>query len=421
MMNTAWLLSLVIIALLVGCEKSNELVFPTAQKTVDPTSRTVHEPDLESLTKRVMTAKFTVDLAFTEFISHSSPYYTDLYGVHALKDFTSEKIVNDFIPTSADLITQNNTTVELRFHSGWNATFYPHSILVVKNARSSTDHVYLGGNNAQEVIEHLTEFRDILKRNNLESTYPIENPYYYMEKQVDSAFYSSKPTVTVTTDSTMVHFQIASKAILIYPDPVHGDLPYYMQFLEALKTADIHWLGMEMMPSSMQRTIDSFCIAPTDSAEYIDARHNLTSYFLNAWTPYFRLNISSGEDSPYFKAVDLMRQKKGRVYGLDFDSIDFLLFRYGESGFGASVRSLNWANSVSTEGRGIVFGGSSHFTSVKPINMQDFLVARDFNIKLFSVRPLSNSAESFLLGNKLSFYQGLVSAVLLFSILTSYR
>jgi hypothetical protein len=242
-----------------------------------------------------------------------------------------------------------------------------------------------------------------------------------MEKQVDSAFYSSKPTVTVTTDSTMVHFQIASKAILIYPDPVHGDLPYYMQFLEALKTADIHWLGMEMMPSSMQRTIDSFCIAPTDSAEYIDARHNLTSYFLNAWTPYFRLNISSGEDSPYFKAVDLMRQKKGRVYGLDFDSIDFLLFRYGESGFGASVRSLNWANSVSTEGRGIVFGGSSHFTSVKPINMQDFLVARDFNIKLFSVRPLSNSAESFLLGNKLSFYQGLVSAVLLFSILTSYR
>jgi hypothetical protein len=78
----------------------------------------------------------------------------------------------------------------------------------------------------------------------------------------------------------------------------------------------------------------------------------------------------------------MIRQKKGRVYGLDLDNVDFLIFRYGESNFGAAVRSLNWANSISINGRGIVFDGSAHFTSTKAINMQDFLMTRDNSIKL---------------------------------------
>ncbi len=369
------------------------LIAESAQQLFEPTNRTIHEPDLELLVKRLLISNFTVDPVFTNFISHPSTYYTDFYGIHALKDFTSEKIIHDLI-SSADLIYQNNTIVQLRFHTGWNATFYPHSSLVVKNANSPTDHVYLGGNNAQELIQHITEFRDILKRTNLESTYLIINPYYDMEKQVDIAFYSDKSTVSVTTDSTMTHFQAASNAVMIYPDPVHGDLTWYMKFMESLNSTNIDWLGIEMVPSSMQNILDSFCTAPNDTVEYRSARVNLTTYFLSAWTPYFHLNITSGEYSPYFKAVDMIRQKKGRVYGLDFGDINFILFRYGESIFGASVRSLNWANSIPTKGRGIVFGGSAHFTSVKPINMQDFLIARDSSIKLFSIRPLSNSANS---------------------------
>ena len=70
-------------------------------------------------------------------------------------------------------------------------------MLVVKNASSPTDHVYISGNNAEELIQHLTEFRDILRRFNLESTYLIANPYYHMEQQVNLVFYSSKPSVTV--------------------------------------------------------------------------------------------------------------------------------------------------------------------------------------------------------------------------------
>ena len=369
------------------------LVSVSADQWIEPTSRTVHTPDLASLIQRVQTGTYTIDPAFLAFVSHSSAYYTDLYGIHALADFTSEQIIQDFVPTSATLISQNSSIVELEFHSGWRAVFYPHSLLVIKNASSPIDHVYLTGDNAQELIDHLKEFRRILQENNLESRYLISNPYYSMEKQVEPFFYSGKPSVTVTKDANFTGFQAVVDAVLLYPDPVHGDLAYFTQFIDVLKMVNVEWLGMEMLSSSMQKILDAFCLAAEESVEYLEARSNLTSYFLHAWTPYFGLNITSGDQSPYFKAVDLMRQKKGRVYGLDFNEINFILFRYGESPFGASVRSFHWATSVPLQQRGIVFGGSAHFTQVRSINVQDFLMARDENRKLFSFRSLTNSSS----------------------------
>ena len=379
------IVSLMVVDLSVG------LVSVSSDRWLEPTSRTVHTPDLTSLVQRVMTGTYTVDPAFLAFLSHPSAYYTDLYGIHALKDFTSEKIIQDFVPTSATLINQNSSIVELQFHSGWKAVFYPHSLLVIKNVSSPTDHVYLGGDNAQGLIEHLKEFRQILREKNLESTYLISNPYYSMEKQVEPFFYSGKPSVAVPTDTNFTGFQASVDAVLLYPDPVHGDLAFFTRFIDVLKTVNVEWLGMEMLPSSMQKILDAFCLASEESVEYLEARSHLTSYFLHAWTPYFGLNITSGDESPYFQAVDVMRQKKGRVYGLDFDEINFILFRYGESSFGASVRNFNWANSVPLQRRGIVFGGSAHFTQTGSINVQDFLTAREENRKLFSIRNLTNS------------------------------
>ena len=354
----------------------------------DPTPRAIDQPDLIELVKRVMIGPYTIDPAFVDFISHPSTFYTDLYGIHALKDFTSDQILHDFTPMSAEVLFQNATILQLKFRSGWNATFHPHSALVIRNFSTPIDHVYIGGDNAKELIQNLIEFHHILKRNNLESTYLIPNPHYGMEKQVNLAYYNGQSTVNVTLDPTMTQFQATTNALLIYPDPVHGDLSWFMQFMNALNTTDVNWLGMEMLPSSMQNTLDSFCTAPTSSLEYIEARTNLTTYFLSAWTPYFRLNITSGEDSPYFKAVDLIRKKNGRVYGMDLNDINFILFRYGESNFGAAVRSLNWANSIPLEKRGVVFGGSAHFTSQRAINVQDFVIARNTTMKLFTIKSL---------------------------------
>ena len=351
-------------------------------------NRTVHEPNITRLVQRVMTGTFTVDPLFVDFVSHPSNVYTDFYGIHVLQDFTSAQIVADFVPTYANVSRYGNTIVDLMFKKGWNATFYPNAILKVKTAAVTRDHVFIGGNNASELIDNLKDFRRILTESKLESKYLIPNPYFDVEKLVDTQYYSGKPRVAVTVDANMTEFLSRPDAILIYADRLHGDLSKYNAFMAELKRADVQWLGMEMLPSSMQHTLEYFCTAPNTSVEYANARRQLTDYFYTNWTPYFQLNITSGEQSPYFHAVDLMRQKKGRVYGLDFDTAEFFLFRYGESNYGASVRSHNWAMSVPNKGRGIIFGGSSHFTMNRSANVQDFLVIRDRNVTLFSIDQL---------------------------------
>ena len=380
-------------------------------------NRTVHEPDLGLLTLRVMTGTFTVDPLFTDFISQPSSVYTDLYGIHALQNFTSAQILADFVPTHATVSRNGNTSVELMFKKGWNATFYPNAILKVRIAEVPRDHVYIAGKNASELIDNIKDFRRILNESKLDSKYLIPNPYFDVEKQVSTQYYSGKPRVAVAVDANMTEFLSRPDAMLIYADSVHGDLEWYNTFMAQLKRADVQWLGLEMLPSSMQPIIDHFCTAPTTSIDYGNARRQLADYFIKAWTPYFQLNITSGEQSPYFHAVDLMRQKKGRVYGLDFDTPEFFLFRYGESNFGASVRNLNWAASVPTKGRGIIFGGSAHFTMNRSANVQDFLVIRDKNVALFSIdsigpSPSASAAPHGLLNHFVVFFVCLAVAFL---------
>ena len=370
------------------------LVFLFGSDAFTEPNRTIHEPNLAELVQRVLTGTYTVDPQFINYFSHPSPFYTDLYGIHALSDFTRIQILNDFVPRYANLSRDGTTNFELIFQKGWNATFYPHATLDVKGVLVPRDHVYIGGNNARELINNLQDFYRMLNESALSQKYLIANPFYAVEQLTNDLYYSGKPPTPVTVDPTLVQFQSKPNAVLIYPDGVHGDLSSYEIFMKTLKNADIQWLGMEMLPSTMQLTIDDFCTSPTNSSAYLLARQNLTDYFLHAWTPYFKLNITSGDQSPYFQAVDLMRQKNGRVYGLDMDSVEFLLFRYGESDFGASVRSRHWALSVPAQGRGIMFGGSAHFKANRSSNVQDFLHLRDPNLSLFSIRELTPNQPS---------------------------
>jgi hypothetical protein len=265
-------------------------------------------------------------------------------------------------------------------------------VLSILNVLVPRDHVHIGGNNATELIRNLMDFTRILNESGLHSKYLISNPFYEMEVKADASFYSGKPTLSVPVDAAMEQFQCHPDAVLIYPDGVHGDLPYFTTFMERLSAVDFSWLGIEMLPSSMQQTLDRFAIAPTSTPIYAEARKALTDYFFGAWTPYFKLNITSGEQSPYFQAIDMVRRKGGRIYGLDLDSTDFLFFRYGETEFGAAVRNINWAESVPVTGRGILFGGSAHFNLNRSTNVQDFLRIRNKDLQIFASRSVAPKA-----------------------------
>ena len=71
----------------------------------------------------------------------------------------------------------------------------------------------------------------------------------------------------------------------------------------------------------------------------------------------------------------------------------YLLFRYGEVDFGGAVRSYWWAKRAPAKGRGILFGGSAHFNSAKPVNVQDFIIMLQPNRPVFSPKTIAKRAR----------------------------
>ncbi len=143
---------------------------------------------------------------------------------------------------------------------------------------------------------------------------------------------------------------------------------------------------MEMLPSNMQGDLDAFTKSGTASDAYTIARKKLIDYFASAWNR--AEPKTTGEENYYFKIVDLMRTKKARVIGLEGVSLTYILFRYGESEFGAGVRSCKWAQLVPSSGKGVVYAGSAHFTNPQPLNFQDFLAERIPGVQLFAAKPI---------------------------------
>jgi hypothetical protein len=142
----------------------------------------------------------------------------------------------------------------------------------------------------------------------------------------------------------------------------------------------------------MQKTLDTFIDAKEGSAEYIQARKTLLSVLSNGWDKRFGLK-GPPEEGPFFKTLELMRERGKHVYGLDAP-LEYTTFRYGETPFGGAVRGDLWARSVPMTGRGIVFGGSAHFMFPQSVNFQDFLHLRNREVKFYSVTKIELRPQS---------------------------
>lgn len=91
--------------------------------------------------------------------------------------------------------------------------------------------------------------------------------------------------------------------------------------------------------------------------------------------------------------VEAARAQGMRVIGIERATLPFLLFRYGETKFGGAVRSLEWAKTLPRTGRGIVFGGSAHFSADDAGNVQDFVAVAQPKRPLFSLKPLTKKSD----------------------------
>ena len=350
--------------------------------------RYVDEPDLKTLLPRFLSPQGFLDQNFAKATAKPSPYYTDFYGAQALADTTKEEIKRDFVPEYAEVVGEDEHKLTLKFKSGWTGTFYPHSTLRIMGIEVPFDHVYVSGATWQELLRNLEEFRELLKTRRLEKAYLIPNPYYQDELIVYKKMTEAGSPAKLIVDPSLAGLEQSSNAVLIYPEGVHGNVEGYNKFnTDVLTQHRFDWIGMEMLPTSMQKDLDAFIQAGDGTPEYARARKVMIDYFTNSWNR--TVPKTTGEENYYFKIVDLMRTKKTRVIGLEDINLPYLIFRYGENLFGGAVRSYIWAQTVPTTGRGLVYGGSGHFTSSQPINFQDFLQMRNPSVKLFAVAPIN--------------------------------
>lgn len=349
--------------------------------------RFVHEPDLRKMLPKFLNSQGFLDPKFAEAVAKPSPYYSDFYGIQALANTTKENIKRDFVPKFAEVVTEDENTITLKFKNGGTGTFYPNSSLKVLGIETKFDHVEVSSDTWQDLLKNLENFRATLKANKLEKKYLIPNPHYKDELIVAKQLATNKQPLVVPI-TRLEDFNKEKNAILLYPEGVHGNTQGYEKLkADVLNKQKFDWMALEMLVPTMQKDLDVFINSAENSPEHLRTRKVLLDYFKDAWNGR-KGPKTSAEENYYFKIVEQMRQQKTRVLGVEKSSAEYIFFRYGENKFGAAVRSLWWAQLLPKTGKGLIFGGSGHFTISNAINFQDFQAMLNPKMKMFSLEEI---------------------------------
>lgn len=336
---------------------------------------------------KFLTPQGFIDPKFPEVVAKPSLYYTDFYGIQALKDTTKEGIKRDFVPKFAEVTAEDENTITLKFKSGYSGKFYSNSLIRTFGFDLKFDHVEMSGDKWQDLMKNLEDFRNLLKISKLEKKYLIPNPFYKDELTVYKQL-TQKKTPVIPATITLEDFAKEKNAVLIYPEGVHGNVEGYNKFkADVLDKQQFDWIGLEMLTPEQQKDLDVYFKAADNSPDYTRTRKVLLDYFKDAWNGRAGPKVPA-EELYYFKIVEQMRGNKTRIVGLEKTSVEYLFFRYGETKFGAAVRSLWWAQVLPKTGKGLVFGGSAHFNDPDPINFQDFVKMLNPKMKTFVLEPL---------------------------------
>lgn len=347
--------------------------------------RYVHTPDLGTIVMKVINKVNYIgyDSLYTIEISKPSPFYSDFFGIQAINKLSKEIIRKDFVPLHASVVSNDSNQLELRFKEGYTATFYINTNLNVAGQMIERDHIYFSDSTWQLFKANLDKFRALVKRLKLEKKYFITNPFYNNELATYNRIKANGPHAKVTTDSTGAAFNRSSNGLYIFPDPLHGDSAHFARLYTFLSTASYDWVGLEMLSQGWQKDINAFLTAAEGSEAYNAAKKRLVEFYAKGWKMKGKYNAN--EDGPWIKLFTMLRERKKKVYALESDDIQYVIFRFGETPFGGMVRNSLWAQRIPATGKGVVFGGSAHFTLAPPANFQDFAAAKNKLWQFFSL------------------------------------
>lgn len=343
--------------------------------------------DFKAMAPKFLNKEGFLDQDFQAAVAGPSDVYTDFYGIQAVSDRTAAQIRRDFVPRLADAVASDDHSLTLRFKAGYTARFFPRSSFVAFNNSVPFSHAAISGGTWREVVANTRAFRATVKSAGLGKAYLIPNPLYPAEQAVARRLAADAPHAPVTADPKLETYDRSANAILLSPEGVHGVREYYDRLVALLSAHRFDWIGMEMLPAHMQPTLDDFTTAPEGSPRQQAARKALLVYFTDTWNGRAGPKTAP-EDNYYFQLVDLARRRHARVIGIENVPMAYFFFRNGESAFGAGARNHQWAAQLPLKGHGVVFGGGSHFDDPRPINVQDFIAARNPKAVFVSAAPI---------------------------------
>lgn len=343
-----------------------------------------HQIDVGSLIKRFLNDKGFMDQEFPPTVAQASPYMTDFFGAQAIADVDRETIINDFVPEFATLTSSDDHSVTLDFNEGYTAVFYPQSTLVAMGHKAEFSHVVLSGDTWKVARGNVADLIAKIKGMGREQAYLIPNPYYADERITYDQMNKGK-FAPISIEPDLSSFREDPEGVLLLTESVHGISKDADFLMEQMDEIEMDWVGLEMLNTYMQADIDAFNDAEAGTEEFEAARQKMVDYFADAWNGRAGPK-TTGEENYYFKLVEKAHEKGIRVIAMEAGDIDFYFFRYGETNFGGSVRSLWWANALPETGRGAVFGGGSHYNQTTPINVQDFMFAETPDRKFYAVK-----------------------------------
>ncbi len=314
-------------------------------------------------------------------ISFPSSVLTDFFGVQILRPVTPAEVRQDLVPFYADIAGETPYALTLRFQDGPEVVFRFNTLLYLDSNPLDIAYARIELPNPEAYPGPMEDFRRILADAGLADRYLEPNRYFAAEQVAWDRLLEPEllEPVPVRTDTAV--FREVDHGVFLVGE-THGGTDALEMAESMVLNPATDWLALEMVPEDLQTLLDRYQNSPEGSDAWQDARESLLRFYSRNWNTRGQEITEDPADNPYFRLIDLARSAGKPVVGLD-TSERYVLFRFGEFPLGASTRDYVWASKVPTWGRGVVYGGSSHFSPDRRPNMLTFLRERFPEIEVF--------------------------------------
>jgi hypothetical protein len=318
-----------------------------------------------------------------ERVSSPSAQLTDFFGIQVLRPVRPAEVLADFVPRHATLLSRDAHAMTLELNGGPRVEFRFASLLVVNGNPVDVPYARVLLQDPASYPAEAVLFRQQLERSGLARKYLEPNAHYNAERIAYARMRTAASIDSVVPAADTSGYGALTHAVIVVGETHGGTGPYELA-RQLLGSTSVQWIGIEMLPEDLQPTVDRYIAAASGSPAYHQSREKLLQYYAANWNTRGHEVTADPAGNPYFRLIELARSLHKRVYALDANPL-FILFRFGEFPLGATTRDYVWAANIPDTGRGVVYGGSSHFLASRRPNTLTFLRERDARVAIFSL------------------------------------